>query len=208
MKKPGERDGYRERLKERLLQTAAAIAAGDGLGDMQARRVAKEADCSVGTVYNIFGDIDGLILAVNERTLADMGRILTAAAGRAAPVTLEARLMILADAYLDFATANQMRWRTVFEHRLPDARPFPEAYAADRRRLLALLDAQLESAVPDPAVRSDAAFALFSAVHGIVLLSLDAKLGPFDPVRCERQIRFVVGHVVAGLGAGAAAVKA
>ena len=46
---------------------------------------------------------------------------------------------------------------------------------------------------------SDAAHALFSAVHGIVLLSLDAKLGPFEPATCERQIRFVVEHVVQGL---------
>ncbi len=199
MKKPTEREGYRERLKARLLQTAAAIAAGEGLGEMQARRIAEEADCSVGTLYNIFGDIDGVILAVNERTLADLGRALTAAAGRAASAELEARLMILAGAYLDFASANQQRWRTVFEHRLPEARPLPEEYRQDRRRLLALLDAQLEDAIPDPAVRADAAFALFSAVHGIVLLSLDAKLGAFDPERCERQIRFVVGHVVRGL---------
>ncbi len=203
MTKAGETEGYRERLRARVLQTAAAIAAREGLGGMQARRIAKEAGCSVGTLYNVFGDIDGLILAVNAATLADLGRVLMNVAKRAGTGELEARLMSLAAAYLDFAVANQQRWRTVFEHRMPDARPLPEAYAQDRRRLLALLDAQLESALPDPALRSDAAFALFSAVHGIVLLSLDAKLGAFDPERCERQIRFVVGHVVKGLsGAG------
>ena len=93
MAKTGEREGYRERLRARLLRTAEAIAAGDGLAELQARRVAREAGCSVGTVYNIFGDIDGLILAVNELTLADMSRMLTAAAGRVATGEVEARLM-------------------------------------------------------------------------------------------------------------------
>jgi len=200
MAKDGDTQTYRERQAARLLRTAAAIAAGEGLGELQARRVAKEADCSVGTLYNIFGDIDGLILGVNAATLADLGRMLTTAARRIASGDLEARLMTLASAYLDFAAANQLRWRTVFEHQLPDARPLPEAYAADRRRLLSLLDAQLAEAVPDASARADAAFALFSAVHGIVLLSLNARLLAFDPERCERQIRFVVGHVVKGLG--------
>ena len=108
--------------------------------------------------------------------------------------------MALASAYLDFATANQRRWRSVFEHRLPEDKPAPDSYRDDRRRLLALIELQLVGVVVDPGGRSDAAHALFSAVHGIVLLSLDAKLGPFDPAQCERQIRFIVEHVVRGLG--------
>ena len=192
-------DGFRDRLKVRLLQVAETILAAEGLSAVQARRIATEADCSVGTIYNIFGDIDGLILAANERTLHDLGRILTVAARRAANSDLKARLMALATAYLDFATANRLRWRAVFEHRLPDTKEVPEAYVNDRRALLALIANQLESTITGPEARSDASHALFSAVHGIVLLSLDAKLGPFEPSTCERQIRFVVEHVVAGL---------
>ena len=199
MAKPLNEEGYRDRLKVRLLQVAETVLATEGLPAVQARRIAQDAACSVGTIYNIFGDIDGLILAANERTLHDLGRVLQASARRAAGRDLKTRLMALAIAYLDFATVNKLRWRAVFEHRLPDNRELPEGYARDRRALLALIGFQLESTIADPEARSDAAHALFSAVHGIVLLSLDAKLGPFEPATCERQTRFVVEHVVQGL---------
>lgn len=200
MKTPPAEDPYRERLKARLLQVAQAILTEEGHAGLQARRVAHDADCSVGTLYNIFGDIDGLILMANERTLHELRDVLTVAARRSAGGDLNVRLMTLAISYLDFASVNQRRWRAVFEHRLPDGMTSPSTYVEDRRQLLALIDVQLETSILDAEARSDAAHALFCAVHGIVTLSLDAKLGPFDPAKCERQIRFVVEHVVRGLG--------
>ena len=190
---------YRDRLQVTLLHAAEAVVAAEGLASVQARRIAQAANCSVGTLYNVFGDIDGLILAVNARTLHDLGEVLNAVAQRAGKLDLEHRLMALATAYLDFATANQRRWRAVFEHRLPETREAPESYRADRRSLLAMIEAQLATTLPEPHTRQDAAHALFSAVHGIVLLALDAKLGPFDPAYCERQIRFIVANVIRGL---------
>ena len=192
---------YRERLKERLLVTADAIVAREGVDRLQARRVAEGADCSIGTLYNIFGDIDGLLLEVNARTLQDLGRVLSVAARRSADSDLETRLNTLAIAYLDFATVNQRRWRAIFEHRMPETKIVPEIYFEDRRQLLALIESQLSAALPDPMQLSDASHTLFAAVHGIVLLSLDAKLGPFEPAKCERHIRFLVGRVVTGLDA-------
>lgn len=187
---------YRERLRATLLHVTETVIGEEGLAAVQARRIAQAAGCSVGTLYNIFGDIDGLILTANQRTLQDLGRTLTAVAQRAARGDAKTRLMALAGAYLDFANANRRRWRAVFEHRLPDDKPVPESYVDDRRRLLALIETQLDRIIEEPGARSDAATALFSAVHGIVLLSLDAKLGPFDPAQCERQIRFVVENVI------------
>jgi AcrR family transcriptional regulator len=195
----GSDANFRDRLKDRLLAVAEAAVARDGLDGLQARRIAEAADCAVGTLYNIFGDLHGLILATNARTLAELGKLLSTAARRASGSELETRLNTLAIAYLDFATANQRRWRAVFEHRLPDERPLPEENREDRRRLLALIEAELTHAIADAEARSDAAHALFSAVHGIVLLSLDGKLGEFEPAKCERQIRFLVGRVASGL---------
>ena len=199
MANPAQEDSFRDRLKIRLIHATEAVIAGDGLAAVQARRIAQDASCSVGTLYNIFGDIDGLILAANERTLGDLGRVLEAAARRSANGDLLVRLMALATAYLDFATVNQRRWRGVFDHRLPEDTEVPAPYVADRKRLLAMIEGQLVRSIDDPQARSDAAHALFSAVHGIVLMSLDAKLGPFEPAQCERQIRFIVDHVARGL---------
>jgi AcrR family transcriptional regulator len=194
-------DDFRERARAKLLASAQAVIASEGHTAVQARRVATDAGCAVGTVYNIYRDIDGLILAANGVTLKDLRAALEAAQRRAIGQNLQSRLMTLAVAYLDFATVNRSRWRAVFEHRVPDDYPVPPEYLDDRRGLLALIENELVEAVPDPSARQDAARALFSATHGNVLLSLDAKLGAFEPDRCERQIGFIVRHVVAGLQA-------
>ena len=194
-----EPDNYRDRQRAGLLHAAEAVLAEEGLSAVQARRISQAAGCSIGTLYNVFGDIDGLVLAVNERTLGDLGRILSATAQRAAEGDLGTRLMALAITYLDFASVNQRRWRAVFEHRLPETKPPPASYREDRRRLLALIETQLEQKLPEPATRSVAAHALFASVHGIVLLALDGKIEAFDPVQCERRIRFMVENVLRGL---------
>jgi AcrR family transcriptional regulator len=196
---PADPETYRDRQRTVMLHAVEEIIASEGLAAAQARRIAQAANCSVGTLYNVFGDIDGLLLAANQRTLQDLGRVLMAASARSASADTLARLMALASAYLDYASANQRRWRAVFEHVLPDDKLAPPSYREDRRNLLALIETQLEQAISAPEARADAAHALFSAVHGIVLLSIDAKLGPFEPARCERQIRFIVENVVKGI---------
>lgn len=199
MSEPLAEDTFRERIRARLLAAAREVLSNEGLAALQARRLARDAACSVGTLYNIFGDIDGLILAVNQVTLRALGEALEAAARNASSRNLGERLMALARAYLAYACAHPKSWRAVFAHRLPDGVLLPHFYAADRSRLLALIEAELVAAITEPLHRRVAAHALFSAVHGIVQLSLDEKLVDFDAGQCERQMRFIVEHVAAGL---------
>ena len=89
------------RLRAMILSKAGAIVATEGLAAVQARRLAAEGDCSVGTLYNIFGDRDGLILAINRDTMTAMGHPLSAARKASAKSGLEARLLALGDGVYD-----------------------------------------------------------------------------------------------------------
>ncbi len=195
-------ESFRDRQRVKLREVAETVIVGEGLGAAQARRIARDAGCSVGTLYNIYGDIDGLILAANQTTLHDLANVLQQDAAQARGLDLEGRLMALALGYLAFASANTLRWRAVFEHHLVDDYPTPASYLVDRSHLLALIETELLSTLRDADERGAAARALFASVHGIVLLALDKKLGEFDRDGCERQIRFVVANVVKGLGSG------
>lgn len=190
---------FRERLKDDILAIAQRLIDEDGLAGLQARRIAAEAQCSVGTVYNVFGDLDGLILAANEMTLDAMGAPLAAscAASRGEPVA--DRLTALALAYMHFAFANQARWKAVFEHRPAASKELPGPYLEKRAHLLALIEDIIADEIPDAAVRMRAARALFAAVHGILALGLDNKLSTFDPAAVEAEIRFIVKAAAAGL---------
>lgn len=189
----------REALRAVILEKAGAIVASEGLAAVQARRLAAEGGCSVGTLYNIFGDRDGLILAINRETMAAMGVPLLAAHKAAAKSGLEARLLALATAYTTFALENRNRWLAVFEFRLPDDAELPVDFEAERARLLSLLEETIGADVPDARQRHTAARALFGAAHGILHLAVNNRLSDFNPRDVERDLTFIVKAAAAGM---------
>lgn len=190
---------YRDRLRAKALAIATAIVEKDGLAALQARRVARDADCSVGTLYNVFGDMDGLVLALNQTTVRRLGDDLISSFETTEGQPVETRLTALALTYMQFAHESLPLWRAVFEHRLPDGADIPADYKADQARLLALIETIVAAGIADEALRRRAARALFAAIHGIVQLALDQKLADFDPEATEAEIRFVVSAVSNGL---------
>ena len=203
-----ETQPYRQRLETRMVDIAERLLVTEGLGAVQARRVVQEADCSVGTLYNVFGGLDGLIIAANTRSLRVLGEKLeTASRGGRPEAALEHRLMALALAYRDFAYQQNSRWRALFDHRMEAGKSVPDGYRAEQAALLRLIEQCIEGHIADPDARSSAARALFSGVHGIVWLALDDKLGSLGPEETERQIRFIVGAAARGLEAALSAYK-
>ena len=195
---------YRDRLRKEILELACRILADEGLDALQARRIAKEADCSVGTLYNIFGDIDGLIVAANSATLAARERALSAGLETAKGLPVRDRMLALAVAYMRFALETRRPWEAVFKHRRPEGSEVPASYLEDQARLLALIEGVLGDTVPPGERRAKVARALFGAVHGIVALALDNRLGGRLREEIEEQVRFIVDIAARGLAAEAA----
>lgn len=189
----------RNALREIVVARTVNILAAEGLAAIQIRRIADVSGCSVGTLYNLFGDRDGLILAANRATLSAMGAPLMAAQRAAARDDLEGRLLALAHAYQRFALANLQRWLAVFEFRLPEGRNLPGDYVAERSRLLGLIEDAIADALPTGPARTDAARALFGAVHGIVILAISNRLSQFDAGAVDREIGFIVGAAARGM---------
>jgi AcrR family transcriptional regulator len=193
---------YRDRMRDKLLAIAEDILEREGLGQVQARRVAQDAGCAIGTVYNIFGDLDGLVVAANARTLEGLGVELQVAVQATAGGTPRERLMALALTYLGFALKSRLRWKAVFDHKMSDDHPVPPAYRRDQSRLLALIEDALRSSIDGDAAQTRASRALFAAVHGIVALAIERTLGAFDRDETEAQVRFLIDAVSRGLSPG------
>ncbi|MBU2583035.1 MAG: TetR/AcrR family transcriptional regulator [Alphaproteobacteria bacterium] len=189
-------------MRGTVLKIGRQLIIDEGLSSVQARRIATQAGCAVGSIYNVFQDLDHLIIALNMATLSELGRSLKSAheLNRHAP-TLP-RLMALAEAYFQFAAHNKKLWRAIFEHHLPEGVKAPLEYREDQDRLFALVEDCLTDDLPDVTQRRSAARALFASVHGIVSLALDRKLGDFDQVETHRQIEFLVSSAARGLRAG------
>lgn len=198
---------FRSTTQQRLLACAATLLEAEGLAAVQARRVARDADCAVGTLYNVFGDIDGLLLAVNAETLGMLGEAVRAGAADVAGLDLRQQLAGLATVYMRFALANRHRWEAVFKHRLPAGREAPASYLEDQARLLAVIEGPLAAVLPDSERRAAAARALFGAVHGIVALALDDRLGGQLKRELEAQLDFITDVTARGLMANAAEAR-
>jgi AcrR family transcriptional regulator len=191
----------RANLRERVLAAAEAAIAAGGLQSLKARNIAAKAGCAVGAIYNVFDNLDELILRVGSRTLSLLEAALAGASLPQARQTATEELVRLARAYLGFARMHKMRWRALFEHRMADARPVSAWFTEDQNRLFLILDAPLARLVPrePPEARALLARTLFSAAHGIVSLGLEEKLAPMPAKVLNTQLEIVTRALAAGL---------
>ena len=192
---------FRDKLKEKVIHVSRDLLRENGLSGLQARKVAEGAGCSVGTIYNLYGNLDTVIIVTNSGTLRDLRDALLTVNNNGD--TLVQRLDALAMAYLDFAVERNSEWRAVFEHRFAEKTVVPDWYSENQAELFAIVEEILAPSIPGIEERREAARALFGAVHGIGALALDEKLRAFDRPATERQIRFVTSAVGTGLARGA-----
>lgn len=108
-------------LRRLALDAARAIAADEGLRGLTVRRVAERIGYAPGTLYNLFANLDELIVTLNAETLDRLAEALEAAAKQ--PPAVRAGAMV--DAYFDVVEAEPLIWGLLFEHRLPAGRICP-----------------------------------------------------------------------------------
>lgn len=185
-----------------MARLAVAIIAEDGLAGLQARRIAERAGCAVGTVYNLFGDLDGVIFAANEETLREIRAACEQALSTVGPQEpAVAKLLALAQAYASYAIANPRRFDALFTHRAPADRESPETLDQLTDELFNLLGATFSAAataMPE-AERGLAARALWASVHGIVTLGLQDRVGLISRDEITPAIERVVTAAAKGM---------
>ncbi|MEM1237465.1 MAG: TetR/AcrR family transcriptional regulator [Pseudomonadota bacterium] len=188
----------REALKTRLIDIAERQIAEGGLDTLKARDLAKEAPCSVGAIYNVFGDLHDLTLAVNGRTFKRIGETV-GAASHAGSDTPQDTLIALSTAYLHFAIANPRLWRALFDVELTEETGVPDWYLAELKQLFDFIAAPLREVYPEysPEDIELMTRALFSSVHGIVLLGLERRISGVPPEKLERMITLVLSNIAA-----------
>ena len=192
------RDQKKSRRRLLILEIARGIIATKGLRSLKVRDVAEAAGCSVGSVYNEFGDFDGVILTVNRETV----QALTAGL-RGVPAEDPVRQLYgLAETYLEFFAEHANLLRSLFEHRMEDDRPYPDDILQMVMDAFALMHPPLTRLLPDA---DDVKIALlsrtlFSAVHGIISLGLEERMVAVPPQMLHQQVeQFLDAHLV-GLG--------
>lgn len=192
------RDQKKNRRRLQILEIARSIISTKGLRSLKVRDVAEAAGCSVGSVYNEFGDFDGVILTVNRETVQALTERLDGVPAED-PVR---QLYGLAETYLEFFAENANLLRSLFEHRMEDDRPYPDDILQMVMEAFALMHPPLVRVLPDA---DDVKIALlsrtlFSAVHGIISLGLEERMIAVPRQMLRQQVtQFLDAHLL-GLG--------
>jgi len=188
-------------LRQRLIEAAEATIATHGLADIKARELAAQAGCATGAIYSVFADLDELILEVNARTMQALDGALQQAMGHQPAASPRTILVLLAEAYMDFALAHRRRWDALFMHRMPAGRAAPDWFWQFQGGLFARVEAPVAALRPGlaGAERALLARSVFSAVHGVVVLGLDQRLVAIDASGLRRQLRLIVEALTVGL---------
>ena len=197
-----QEESLREQKKGRrralILEIARGLIASKGLRSLKVRDIAEAADCSIGSVYNEFGDFDGVILTVNRETVQALTARLIAVP-KDDPV---GQLQGFAATYVDFASEHTNLLRSLFEHRMEEDRPFPDDILITVMDAFRLMHEPLVRLMPDRDPNEVALLSrmMFSAVHGIISLGLEERMLAVPPERLRQQLAQFVDTHLRGLG--------
>jgi AcrR family transcriptional regulator len=175
-------------IRERAIMIAERIVLERGSDALSARGLATALNVSVGSLYNAFGDLDGVVRAVNAKCARMLSASLAAAVAGAAP-DARARVVALGEAYFDFAIAEPERWWMLVERRSDAA---PDLKTHDLQA--GLLDMLVRAGDGAPIRAADRQFflLLWASVHGLVSLACRPTIVAMDPGAARTYIRDLV----------------
>jgi AcrR family transcriptional regulator len=186
----------RAALRDSLINHAEQRITSNGLAKLRARDLATDAGCALGAIYNVFGDLNDLVLAVNAQTFKRLGTAVAEALADA-PQDATQQLIVMSHAYHHFAAENFNTWRALFDIERPAGEDAPDWYLREMGQLFAYIDAPLSVIFPEHTAENRALLtkALFSSVHGIVLLGLDEASAGVPTAQLDEMISLILSHL-------------
>lgn len=195
-----------DQLRQLILDAAQAIIESNGLAGLSAREIARRIGYSPGTIYNMFENLDDVVLHVEARILDALDARLEAALKDGSPGESARRL---AEAYLSFTHERPKLWNLLFEHYMPGGKDTPLWYQQKLELLMTRVEAALAPLFPPEAEteRKRAARVLWAGVHGITSLSTANKLSNITTEAAGPFVDDLVNNYLAGIAANMAQHK-
>src|ERR1700722_7364930 len=100
-------DHTREELRELSFVAGLELIKKEGFSSFSARKLASRIGYTVGTLYNVFGSYDDMMLHINARTLDEWFAAMQAALEKSRKGD---PLHVLAKAYIDYSRTHYRQW--------------------------------------------------------------------------------------------------
>jgi AcrR family transcriptional regulator len=192
-----------QQLRDLILDAAQDIIEVHGLAGLSAREIARRIGYSPGTIYNMFENLDDVVLNVEGRVLDALDRRLTEIQKEGEGA--DSRVVRIAHAYLAFTKEKPRLWNLLFEHHMPAGADLPAWYQQKLEGLMGHVERALAPHFPAgrEADLQRASRVLWAGVHGITSLSTADKLSVVTTETAGRLVDDLVGTYLAGLPARA-----
>ncbi len=187
-----------EELRQRILEAAQGIIERDGLIGLSAREIARAIGYSPGTLYNIFENLDDLLLTLQTHMMAELVEVMKAVPAKETP---QASTDALAHAYLDFALQNKLMWNLLFTHTMPSQMRAPTALGEHVNAVVEIIEKQI-SAMLVNATKQEvelATRALWAGVHGVTAIAVTEKGPTLNPATALDFVKQLVSTYTRGL---------
>lgn len=171
----------RQELHGTILTVTTEIIKAEGIASLSTRKIAKEIGCAVGTIYNVFNNLDEIILTINATTMIRLQSALQKEAQQEEDPF--AALIRLGKAYVSFSHDNYHLWSLLVDHKLSPGNTLPESFRKKVEDLFLLVSRLVAPLVLGDQERADrAAKVLWASLHGVCSLAMSGKL---DTVNAE-----------------------
>jgi len=187
-----------DELRELIILETTKIVEQEGLEGLSAREIARRVGYSPGTLYNVFENLDDLLLTIEARLLETLAERLARTDPTGPP---EERLRRLVGAYYSFTQERPKLWNLLTEHRMPAGREVPDWYQEKLENLLQPIEEALAPYLTsaEPGVQKRAAQTLWASVHGMTSLSTANKLSHVTAHAGRSMVDEFISTYLAGL---------
>ena len=187
-----------EELRQLILDASQTIVERNGITGLSAREIARMIGYSPGTLYNIFENLDDVLLTLQVqllgRTVDHLKRVPLGTDG-------EKNIDALARAYVDFALANRRMWNLFLAHNLPAGRTMPALYLDHINTLIGIVKTVLTPLAPTASLESLDATArtLWAGVNGITAVAATEKAVYLTPATAQAYASELTATFIRGL---------
>lgn len=189
----------RNQMKETLLKCGRKLVAENGADALSARKLAQEANSSVGMIYNLFGTMDNFIAEQNILTLKELFKQMSGVVLSKSPFN---NLNRYADVLTSYIEANPNLWHLLYSRHLAAAAPKSTiAEARIIKKIDVLIGMQAAKLIGGMSVK-EKRLALKVLEMSLFALSgylLGSKLNPKSGVNRGNLCKLLMNTYIAGL---------
>ena len=185
-------------IQEKLIETGRKIIKEKGVEYLTARKLSEASGCSVGTIYNQFGNMDNYVLVQNYLTLEALYKKLNTV-DESVPYN---RLNKIVQAFSEFILDNRQFWFMLFNfHLKQSAQTFSITYLRHISKIIMMIEDAFRQMYPSLKYenRHIAVQVLWITLFGLGALLTTDSIESYSKIEPTKLCKFLLNTYLAGI---------